>query len=77
MQTPTIISQGAHNTCNVTTIEVRTYMKYPEKATKLVADIATTGTYVTGSGIKVKLEANNFKPDIQARTCGTHSKAGE
>jgi hypothetical protein len=49
---PEVISQGGHNTCNVTAVEVRTYSLHPAKAAKLVADIATTGKYTTPKGIK-------------------------
>jgi hypothetical protein len=63
---PEVISQGGHNTCNVTAVEVRTYSLHPAKAAKLVADIATTGEYTTRKGIKVKLDRESMEPDIEA-----------
>jgi hypothetical protein len=42
---PQDISQGGYNTCNVTTVEVRTYTKNPAEAARMVADVATTGKY--------------------------------
>jgi hypothetical protein len=65
---PEFISQGSHNTCNVTTIEVRTYSLHPSKAAKLVADVATTGLYTTQDGIKVKIDAESMKPDSEAKS---------
>ncbi len=63
---PTIISQGAHNTCNVTAIESRTYSLYPAKAAKLVADIATSGEHRTKNGIRVALDERSLVPDREA-----------
>ncbi len=63
---PEIISQGEHNTCNVTAIQVRTYSLHPAKAAKLIADIATTGEYTTLKGIKVKLDRESMRPDSEA-----------
>jgi hypothetical protein len=63
---PSIISQGHHNTCNVTAVEVRTYALYPAKAAKLMADLATTGEHSTQTGIKVRLDAESMKPDSEA-----------
>src|SRR5258706_14041011 len=45
--TPTSIDQGRHNTCNVTTVEERTYTRNPSEAAKLVEQVATTGAYET------------------------------
>jgi len=64
---PEIISQGQHNTCNVTAVQVRAYALHPSKAAKLVADVATTGEYTTPVGIKVKLDSLSIIPDKEAR----------
>jgi len=48
---PTSIDQGKHSTCNVTTIEARTYARTPAQAAKLVADVALTGQHRTADGI--------------------------
>jgi len=63
---PTVISQGNHNTCNVTAVEVRTYSLHPAQAARLVADIATTGNYKTKGGIAVALDAPSMVPDKEA-----------
>ena len=52
---PTDISQGYHNTCNVTSIECRTYTRDPAAAAKLVADVALTGEYHAPDGTVVKI----------------------
>ena len=44
---PHSISQGYHDTCNATVIETRTFTSDPANATKLIADMATTGKYTT------------------------------
>ena len=63
---PTIITQGNHNTCNVTAVEVRTYSLHPAQAAKLIADIATTGEFRTSRGITVQLDKESMTPDKEA-----------
>lgn len=70
---PEIISQGQHNTCNVTAVQVRAYSLHPAKAAKVVADVATSGEYTTPGGIKVKLDALSMVPDGEAR-CSSPDK---
>jgi hypothetical protein len=50
--------QGAHNSCNVTAVQVRTYSLHPAKAAKLIADIATDSEYTTPKGIKINCDIN-------------------
>ncbi|CAN5511629.1 hypothetical protein BH10CYA1_BH10CYA1_52980 [soil metagenome] len=57
---PTSNDQGAHNTCNVTTIENRLFTREPSTAAKLIADIATTGKYVAADGTTVNLDRRSF-----------------
>ncbi|HEY9784022.1 MAG TPA: hypothetical protein V6D17_01385 [Candidatus Obscuribacterales bacterium] len=64
---PTDIDQGQHRTCNVSTVEVRTYSREPSAAAKLVVDMATTGKFVSKNGTEVKLDAKSMKPDFEAR----------
>lgn len=64
---PGIISQGQHNTCNVTAVQVRAFSLHPSKAARLVADVATTGEYTTDKGITVKLDSLSMIPDKEAR----------
>jgi hypothetical protein len=42
---PTDIDQSKYNTCNVTSAEVVAYSRAPERAAKLVADVALHGEY--------------------------------
>lgn len=51
---PSSIDQGMHNTCSVSSIEVRTYSLYPASAARLVADTATTGSFTSDDGTTVK-----------------------
>ncbi len=64
---PMSISQGMHDTCNVTTVETRTYRNSPAAAAKLVTDVALTGQYTTPMGNKVVLDNNSLIPDTEAR----------
>jgi hypothetical protein len=64
---PTTIRQGAHSTCNVTSVETRIYTKEPATAARLVADMATTGTYTGGDGTKVSLDKQSMHPDEDAK----------
>lgn len=68
---PALISQGEYNTCNVTTVESRTYTKYPAAAAKLVADVALDGSYTSPNGLNVTYQnklANSREPHGQALT---------
>ncbi len=60
---PTSIDQGNHNTCSVSSIEVRTYSLYPSSAARIVADSALTGTYTSATGITVH---TNPKPRTES-----------
>ncbi|HEY9868633.1 MAG TPA: hypothetical protein V6D08_05665 [Candidatus Obscuribacterales bacterium] len=53
---PTDVSQGAYNTCNVATIEARTYTKSPSEAARLVREVATTGKYRTNGDPPIEVE---------------------
>jgi hypothetical protein len=68
---PTDIDQGFHDTCNVTTVEVRTYSRTPSAAAKLVADVATTGSYVTADGTTIKIDSDSLKPDDESNSSGS------
>ena len=62
---PTSINQGNHDTCNVTTVEARTYTRNPSAAARLVADIATTGIYMTAGDpqVEVRVNPSHIAPD--------------
>ncbi|HEY9731162.1 MAG TPA: FHA domain-containing protein [Drouetiella sp.] len=53
---PELIDQGANNTCNVTTLEVRAFERNPSAAARLITDVALTGKYVTPDGVTVNVE---------------------
>lgn len=54
---PTTIDQGKYNTCNMNTVEVRTYTRKPASAAKVVTDVALTGEYTALDGTNVKVDA--------------------
>lgn len=53
---PTSIDQGVHDTCGAAVIEVRAYMRHPEKAAKLVADAALNGEVLTKNGVALPID---------------------
>ena len=63
---PTSIDQGGHNTCNVTTMQVRLFAQEPGLASKVVADVAVGGQFVSADGTVVK--PLNLDPDGEAKT---------
>lgn len=64
---PMSIDQGQHGTCNVTTVECRLYSRCPSVAAKLVADIATTGEFITHDGTHIRPLTSDLTPDKEAR----------
>lgn len=62
---PTSIDQGGHNTCNVTTMQVRLFSQEPGLAAKVVADVAVGGKFVSADGTVVK--PMNLEPDSEAK----------
>lgn len=62
---PTSIDQGAHNTCNVTTLECRLYTQEPATAARVVADVAITGELKTADGTLIK--PASLAPDLEAK----------
>jgi len=65
---PTSIDQGHHGTCNVSVVESRVYAKNPEAAARLVADIATTGSFRSKDGSLITPTMRSLSPDDEART---------
>lgn len=65
---PTTICQGHHNTCNVTTVETRTYTMTPSAAAHLVADVALGGRYTTAKGRTIQLDKNSLYADMEEAT---------
>src|SRR5262249_3579646 len=56
---PKSVSQDIRNTCSVAALESRIYTRHPSDAAKLVADMATKGSFTTADG------ANNITLDKQ------------
>lgn len=61
------ISQGSYGTCYAAATETRTYAKDPAEATRLVADVATTGKYTSNGGVTVELDKKSLKPQGDAK----------
>lgn len=59
---PMEIDQGAHPTCNITTVEVYSASKHPDEYTRLAKEIALTGQWKTAAGDIVTPPANALKP---------------
>ncbi|HEY9869116.1 MAG TPA: hypothetical protein V6D08_08110 [Candidatus Obscuribacterales bacterium] len=64
---PVSIDQGDHNTCNTAALEVRIYTRFPSKAARLVADIATANRFITKDGTAVTLHPESLKPDEESK----------
>jgi hypothetical protein len=47
-------------------VEVRTFSRNPAAATKLIADIATTGNAMSADGTKIIIDAKSLKPDEES-----------
>jgi hypothetical protein len=63
------IDQGYNPTCGVAAVEHRCYVREPDVVAQIVADIATTGRYITHKGIVVDLTKvpGGILPDVEAR----------
>ncbi|MBI4534237.1 MAG: hypothetical protein HY711_09870 [Candidatus Melainabacteria bacterium] len=68
---PTTIEQGYHSTCNVTTIETRTYTRQPSAAAKLITDVATDGRYKAADGTIVSFDylSPSLRPHERGERC--------
>ncbi len=71
---PEKIEQGFHNTCNVASLEVRTYKLYPSAAARMVVDVALTGKYKTTNGFVITVDNDWLKKDQEARVWPTTDK---
>lgn len=71
---PTRIDQGMYPTCNVTVLEKRMYARNPSEAVRLLADVASSGRYVTASGATIDLSSvpAALAPDQQAKRILDH-----
>ena len=62
---PTAIDQGAHNTCNVTTLEARLYTQEPATVARVIADVAISGGFKTADGSTIR--PASLAPDLEAK----------
>lgn len=84
---PTAIDQGQHGTCTVASAESRIYTREPSEAVRLVADVATTGSYRTTDGrttvtldpgsIHADAESDRSRPRGAAECSGDRSYASQ
>lgn len=70
--TPSDVSQGNYNTCNVTVIEVQAYTKCPSEAARMVTDMALTGKYVSNGTPPFTVQVGK---DINADSLKKHGDA--
>lgn len=63
---PTMIDQGYHNTCNITTVESRMYSRDPAAAARFVTDAAMTGEATLADGRKVTIPESALTPDFES-----------
>ena len=64
---PTSIDQGLKATCNVATVEARSFTRDPAAAAKVIVDVATIGEYTAPDGTKVKPDPGSIKPDVEVQ----------
>ncbi|MGH9552819.1 MAG: hypothetical protein ACRD3W_25795, partial [Terriglobales bacterium] len=73
---PTIIDQGSHSTCNVTTVEERLAIRNPSEYAKMIADSVVTGKYVTANGNTIDaMDIGALQRDGEANKAWTQSVA--
>ncbi|MCB9469942.1 MAG: hypothetical protein H6677_16850 [Candidatus Obscuribacterales bacterium] len=63
---PSIIDQGYHNTCNITTVENRMYARDPAAAARFVTDAAMTGEASLADGRKVTIPESAYTADFES-----------
>lgn len=74
---PTEINQGNHKTCNVNTVECRTYTKTPACAAKMVADVVLDGRFVSPHGVTVQLSPYTFDSESSDSFSSMRTHASE
>lgn len=65
---PEIISQGAHSTCSVTTLEIRTFTLMPQVASELIVSVALTGEWISSRGQKIVVKPDYDRPGKEEST---------
>lgn len=61
---PDTITQFAHPTCALASLEVTAYTRAPEEATKLVSDVLKTGKFTTADGTEVRVDPFSLQPEL-------------
>ncbi len=61
---PDTITQFAHPTCALASLEVTAYTRAPEEATKLVSDVLKTGKFTTTNGTEVRVDPFSLQPEL-------------
>lgn len=72
---PRDIDQGAHDTCNVTTLEERLNTINPALAAELVAHVGLTGHYRAPDGRVAQIDPRSIQPDPEGRVPPHFTKA--
>jgi hypothetical protein len=60
---PDTITQYAHPTCALASLEVAAYTRTPDVATRLVSDVLTTGKFVTTDGTVISIDPFSLRPE--------------
>lgn len=74
---PHSVNQGDNNTCTLASLESRIYHRHPSEAARLVADVATKGSYTTADGETIKIDQSSVStfPDQWRQGMETNDKA--
>jgi hypothetical protein len=60
---PLIITQGAHPTCALASLETSLYKNNPAQATRLVNEVLRTGKFITTDGTEIKIDPLSLRPE--------------
>ena len=67
---PTRIVQNWHPTCALASLEVDMYTRFPEHATRAVAEVMRTGKFVTADGTTIKIDARSLGAEYGTEALG-------
>jgi hypothetical protein len=62
---PEATTQGAHNTCNVTTVAHETLEKNPSKAAEIAATTSINGEWTAADGKVIKIDTQSLQPGAE------------
>ncbi|MDR3612991.1 MAG: hypothetical protein P4L53_05440 [Candidatus Obscuribacterales bacterium] len=62
---PEATVQGAHNTCNVTTVARETLQRNPSKAAEMAATTSITGAWTAADGKVIKIDKQSLQPGAE------------